>query len=103
MRVKWDDKAEQNRDQVGYYILDRFGPDSLDQFVEEVEQTVGMLMRYPNSGKIDPLFADRSIAYRSVVISGLSKLVYYVEDDVIHIAAFWDCRREPKRQAAQTR
>ena len=45
MRVKWDDKAERNRDLIGYYILDRFGPDSLDQFVDEVEQTVRMIMK----------------------------------------------------------
>ena len=103
MRVEWKDKAEWNLHQIEAYIFDRFGPDSLEHFLEEVEKTVGMLMRFPNSGKIDPLFADRSITYRSVVISGLSKLVYYVEDDTVHIAAFWDCRREPKNQAAQTR
>ena len=103
MRVKWDDKAERNRDLIGYYILDRFGPDSLDQFVDEVEQTVRMIMCYPNIGKLDPLFANRSIDYRSVIIGGLSKMVYYVEDDVIHIAAFWDCRREPTALASQVR
>jgi plasmid stabilization system protein ParE len=103
MRIHWEDKAEWNLHQIEDYIFERFGPDSMEQFIDDVEQTVRMLMRYPNSGKIDPLFADRSITYRSVVISGLSKLVYYVEDDVIHIAAFWDTRREPKRQAAQTK
>lgn len=103
MRVEWKDKAESNLHQIEDYIFERFGPDSMDQFIEEVEQTVGMLMRYPNSGKIDPLFADRSIAYRSVVISGLSKLVYYVEDDVIYVTAFWDTRREPKALAAQVK
>ena len=103
MRVEWKDKAELNLHQIEDYIFECFGPDSMDQFIKEVEQTVGMLMRYPNSGKIDPLFADRSIAYRSVVISGLSKLVYYVEDDVIYVTAFWDTRREPKALAAQVK
>ena len=103
MRIHWEDKAEWNLHQIEDYIFERFGPDSMEQFIDDVEQTVRMLMRYPNSGKIDPLFADRSIAYRSVVISGLSKLVYYVEDDVIHIAAFWDCRREPKALAGEVK
>jgi len=103
MRIHWEDKAEWNLHQIEDYIFERFGPDSMEQFIDDVEQTVRMLMRYPNSGKIDPLFADRSITYRSVVISGLSKLVYYVEDDVIHIAAFWDCRREPDTLASQVK
>ena len=103
MRIHWEDKAEWNLHQIEDYIFERFGPDSMEQFIDDVEQTVRMLMRYPNSGKIDPLFADRSITYRSVVISGLSKLVYYVEDDVIHIAAFWDCRREPATLAGQVK
>ena len=33
----------------------------------------------------------------------LNKLVYYVKDDTLHIAAFWDTRREPKNQAKKTK
>ena len=47
------------------------------------------------------LFDDRSIIYRSVIINGLNKMVYYVEDDTLHIAGFWDTRSEPKAQASQ--
>ena len=60
------------------------------------------LKRTPNLGSIDPLFSDRPIAYRSVVINGLSKMVYYVKDDTIRIAAFWDTRQEPNEQRDQT-
>ena len=35
-------------------------------------------------------------------INNLSKLVYRIEEDIIYIAAFWDCRREPTSQAAKT-
>ena len=58
-----------------------------------------MLQRSPYIGPIDPLFDDRPVTYRSVIINGLSKMVYYIDDDVIYIAAFWDTRREPKKQA----
>ena len=59
------------------------------------------MKRNPYVGKIDPLFADRPRTYRSVVINGLSKMIYFIEDDLIYIAAFWDTRREPKKQAEQ--
>ena len=29
----------------------------------------------------------------------LNKIVYYIKDDTIRIAAMWDTRREPKAQA----
>ena len=29
----------------------------------------------------------------------LNKVVYYVKGDTLHIAAFWDTRREPVNQA----
>ncbi|MBO4551532.1 MAG: hypothetical protein J5733_12445 [Bacteroidaceae bacterium] len=61
------------------------------------------LMRYPNLGKIDPLYADRSVAYRSVIINGLSKLVYRIDDDAIYVVDFWDTRREPTAQAAKVK
>jgi len=51
----------------------------------------------------DPLFADRPVAYRSIIINGLSKMVYRVDDDVIHIVGFWDTRQEPEAQAAQVK
>ena len=56
----------------------------------------------PGIGSIDPLFSDRAIMYRSMVINGLNKMVYCVKDDAIHIACFWDCRREPTTLAEKT-
>ena len=42
-------------------------------------------------------------AYRSIIVRRLNKVVYYVKGDTLHIAAFWDTRREPKNQARQTK
>ena len=101
MRVEWSEKAEWNRDPIGDYICERFGYKRMEKYIEEVDQTIGMIMRTPNIGSIDPLFRDHPIAYRSVIINSLSKMVYYVQGDTIRIAAFWDTRQEPKTQARQ--
>lgn len=55
-----------------------------------------ILSSNPNIGSIDPLLINHSKPYRSIVVNNLNKLVYFVEADVVHIAAFWDTRREPK-------
>lgn len=47
--------------------------------------------------------SDRARTYRSVIINGLNKLVYFTEGDILYIAGFWDTRREPKNQARQTK
>ena len=99
MRVIWSDHALAQRKQVADYIRDYFGAKHKIRFLQEVRRTTKMLSRSANVGSIDPLFADRLVAYRSIIINGLSKMVYYVKDDTIRIAGFWDTRCEPEAQA----
>ena len=103
MNYIWDPKAQFGRDQIADYIYERFGEKRSMKFLDDVDEAVDMIMRHPGIGTIDPLFTDRSVTYRSVVVDGLSKMVYRVEDDVIYIAAMWDCRREPEVQAEQVK
>lgn len=58
-------------------------------------------MRSPNIGKLEPLFSDRTTAYRSVIINGLNKMVYFVKDEIIYIVGFWDTRMDDEEQAAK--
>ena len=101
MRVIWQMPAKKGRDNVADYICRQFGAKRKMRFLQEVRHTTKMLCRSPNIGSIDPLFIDRSIAYRSIIINGLSKLIYRIDNDVIHIVAFWDTRCEPEAQASQ--
>ena len=84
------------------YIREQFGFKRKKTFMQEVRQMTQKLRRSPYIGQIDPLFEGRAKTYRSVIVNGLNKMVYYVEDDTVHIAAFWDTRREPTNQASQT-
>ena len=103
MRYEWTDHAKRERDQIADYIYGRFGERHAMKYLDDVDETVNMIVRHPGIGTIDSLFADRSVTYRSIVVDGLSKMVYRVEDDVIYIAAMWDCRREPETQAKQVK
>ena len=68
-------------------------------FRQQVADAVNMLSRSPGIGQIDPLFANHSATYRSIIINGLNKMVYRVDGNTIHIVAFWDTRMEPETQA----
>ena len=102
MKIIWQEPAKTGRREVTAYIRREFGTKRAKQFRQEVDDTASRLMRSPYIGKIDPLYADRQQTYRSVVINGLNKMVYRVEGDIIYIVDFWDTRREPTSQAAQT-
>ena len=105
MRVKWTERATKGKQQVANYIRRKFGDDSKDQFLLHVRETTRLLKQHPNMGVNDPLFEDRPIAYRSIIIDGLSKLVYYIEEDdkIIYVVAFWDCRQEPATLAGEVK
>ena len=103
MKVDWDPKAKEAKRQVAAYIRQEFGTRRAKKFKQEVDDMVHMLMRAPNIGKLDPLFEDRPVAYRSVIINGLNKMVYRVEDDIIYIAGFWDTRMDDEDQASQVK
>ena len=102
MRVIWSPRALDAREQIAGYIGRRFGKKHRTEFLQEVRKTTRALKSNPNIGAIDPLFADRPTAYRSIIINGLSKMVYYIDDEFVRIAAFWDTRREPQSQAKLT-
>lgn len=99
MRVLWQTRARNSFQEIANYVKCQFGMKSRREYVEKVHQQEKLLRKSPYIGSIDPLFADRAATYRSVIIKGLSKMVYRVEENTIHIVAFWDTRREPKAQA----
>lgn len=101
MKVIWLPRAENGKARVADYIRTEFGAKRQRKFAQEVDKTAKMLQHHPNLGAIDPLFADRPIAYRSIIIGSMSKMVYRVDNDIIHIVAFWDCRQDPEYHASQ--
>ncbi len=100
MTIIWQTEARTSFRQIAQYINKRFGRKARQEFLQKVKDTELLLKDQPGIGSLDPLFADRTNAYRSIIINGLSKMVYCTKGNAIHIVAFWDCRREPNRQAA---
>jgi plasmid stabilization system protein ParE len=102
MKTKWHPRAQASYRQVARYINTKFGRKARQDFILKVKDMERQLKQSPNIGQIDPLYADRAKTYRSVIINGLNKMVYYIDSDTIWIAGFWDTRQEPEAQAEQT-
>lgn len=99
MKIIWQAEAKTSHREIARYINRRFGRKIRKKFLQKVKEAEALIKRHPEIGPIDPLFADRARTYRSVVIDSLSKMVYFVEGDIIYIAAFWDCRMDPSTEA----
>ena len=103
MKVIWQSNALRQRTSIANYIRQEFGAKRKIRFLQEVSQITQQLKSNPGIGQIDPLFTDRPQTYRSVIINGLNKLVYRINDNTIHIVAFWDTRMQPEEQAASVK
>lgn len=100
-KTEWDQKALEGKRQVAAYIYKKFGINSKKKFLQRVRDMEKTLKINPYFVNKDPLFEGYTKEMRSVFINNLSRMVYYVEGDIIHIAAFWDGRRDAENQAAQ--
>lgn len=97
MNVIWLERAEKSMRQTEAYILQEYGEIASERFLQEVQDIAYLLEKMPELGHFEPFLAEYEQRYRSIVINRLNKLIYYIKDNTILIAAFWDCRREPKK------
>ena len=104
--IRWSLLAYDAYKNIGDDIHKRFGyidEDYVDlyghykakiDYESEVDETVRQLAKFPNIGKQEfELAEDGSV--RSMSIRRLSKIIYFVEDDVLHIADVWATRQDP--------
>lgn len=103
MRVIWQKNAIRQRDQIAEYVRQEFGTKRKTRFLKELRNSINMLRNSPYIGKVDPLFTGRTHTYRSIIYNNLNKIIYRIDDDTIHIVAFWDTRMEPEEQARQVK
>ena len=103
IKIHWTKESREQWRKTALYIQQEWGISALRKFKENTEEIQNQLLEFPSLGKIEPLLADRSRLYRSIVLTRQNKVIYYIQDDTIYIADFWDTRREPKKQAKKTK
>lgn len=99
IQIKWNRKALKQFDGAIDYGYKNFGKLVTQKFYERVMSYESLLAHNPEMGIVEIYLSHRNIAYRSLVVHKYFKLVYYIKPnkDELHIAAFWDTRREPQQ------
>ena len=88
MKIKWSSSAKADMRQVARYVNRKFGRKARQEFIQRVKDAEQRIATQPNIGSVDPLYADRPMTYRSVIVNSLNKMVYRVDDDIIYIVDF---------------
>ena len=92
MQILWSERAYERRQAIEDYILYSFGFVAYSEYLEAVEEWKKAVKENPNIGKEEPLLMGLRKKYRSFVIADLTKCIYYVENDCIMIADWWNTR-----------
>jgi plasmid stabilization system protein ParE len=97
MRIAWSKKADTRVDEIEAFYKERSEKATIE-ILEDIASAVEPLVKFPQMAALEPLLSDLPQSFRSLVVRGIYKIIYYVDekDEVINIVTVWDCRQNPK-------
>ncbi len=97
MQVEWSKQAMREWENTVRYIFREFGRKAPENFELDIAKWEARIAVNPELAHQEPLLKDRKKYYRGLIVSKHSKLIYFVENEVVYISDLWDMRREPSR------
>lgn len=97
MRVEWSRRALCEWENTVRYIFREFGRKAAEKLEQDILRWEERIAVNPELAHQEPLLKNRAKLYRGLIVSKHSKLIFYVEKEVVYIADLWDMRREPSR------
>lgn len=94
MKIRRTQQAIAGFRKVSAYIATSFGGKALKDFRARTREVENAIIQLPNIGTIEWEDMEEGVEYRSMIIYRRSKLLYFVKDEYIYIADFWDVRQD---------
>lgn len=95
MVVRWLAEAEDDLRAIYNYIRSDAGESTARRVVERIIRHADRLGTMPMSAPVELLLENRDEGFRSKVVRRTHKIVYFIKQDDLYIAAVFDCRRDP--------
>ena len=92
MRIEWSEQATRGWNEVATYIKRDFGRQGLRLFKQRTKEAEKFISEFPEGCEEVWKDPETNVSYRWHTIYGRSKMIYFVKDEVITIADFWDVR-----------
>lgn len=96
LKVFWTDFAIEQLEDIFDYYKHKANGGIAKKLVSEIVSKTIQLESQPKSGQVEELLQDRLLDYRYIV-EGNYKIIYWVEEKYIKIAAIFDTRQNPAK------
>lgn len=91
--IHWEKEALTVMRKIFDWYLEEMGSRAANKFRNGIIEAVNTLEVCPTIGKIEPLLAHREKCYRSFAEHSNHKIIYFVENGIVHISYIWDNRQ----------
>jgi len=97
MKIRWLELSKNDIKAIhNFYAKDK-SVRVANNICNEIVQMSRSLSKFPYMAPIEFELTDKKgKEYRSLLVRKQYKVVYFIEDDFIYIAAVWDCRTDPQ-------
>lgn len=92
MKIEWTEQGKRGWREVAAYIKRDFGQQGLLLFKQRTKENERFISNYPEGCEVVWTDPETGIDYRWCVVYKRSKMLYFVLDNKIFIADFWDVR-----------
>lgn len=96
MTLRWSNNAITQMTNIHTWYQKEMGENAACKFAEGIMKGLLRLKLMPYVGRIDESLSDGKTTFRSIIEHRNYKIVYYIEDDIIHISSIWSCRQNPE-------
>lgn len=96
MRIEWSEQsARQLKDIFDFYSFE-VSPRMARKIINRILDRITILESNPLAGQKEELLSDYSEEFRYLVESNY-KIIYWKKDNLVTIAAVFDCRKNPEK------
>lgn len=96
IKVFWTQTALNNLEDIFEYHKFKASIDIARKLVKKIVDSTILLQNSPKIGRIEELLRHRKFEYRFIIV-GNYKIIYWIEDNYIKIAAVFDTRQNPEK------
>ena len=94
MKVVWSEQADRGWREIARYISRDFGRYGLKVFKERTKECEAFISKFPKGSNVAWVDEETGIEYRWRSIHHRSKMLYFIDDNKVVIADFWDVRSD---------
>ena len=94
MKPIWTEQATLGWKEVAAYILQDFGRQGLREFKQRTKENEKFIAEFPGACEVAWKDKETGVEYHKCQIYRKSIMLYFVIDGKVHIADFWDVRKD---------